>query len=384
MRVLMFILFVSGLLVSGCHRKKSIGNDFYISIPNHSCVRLGDIKKLVLDTLFFDGSRSSMEGQFFIKGDSIFMADEVVGAILAFDKKGYYINQVVKRGNGPNEILGITAIASRDGGCISIDGQWGVSVYDQNWHRIYNFRIDWMPKHSLKEQQKNPDPEDSGIYEMEFYKRLIRPYGKKKMMLYITSEHPDFNAFSKNAAEKFYRESYTMALISLETGRVEKMLCPYSPVYSQYHSLSTFKNQLFDTYGEHLFYSFEADSLIYYFNPADSSVVSFGHAGKEMNTTYPVYENVDDSDANYAEDHEKYGYYRYLKYDDHSKLLFRGYRKGAKPLADGLQIYRDRCLIADMEVPRNFELVGYIAPYFYAYGGSDYDQEVMIFYRFRL
>lgn len=378
-----FILVIVCIGMNACHLDQNKKNSYYASVHNFSCRKSEEIKP-VFDTLAFDGSRSSMEGQYFIREDTVFMADEVVGAILAFDSEGHYLKQVVKRGNGPNEILGVTGVAPRGEGFISIDGQWGVSVFDRNKQRIYNFNIDWVPKHSMKEQQKNPDPEDSGIYEMEFYKRLLRPYGENKMMLYITCEHPDFNAFSKKSGKKFYSESYTIALISLETGKVEKLMCPYSPVYSDYQFLSTFKNQLFDTYGEHLFYSFEADSLIYHYNPETSAVTSFGYAGRGMNTAYPVYTNVDDSDGNYDTDHEKYGHYRYLKYDYHNKLLLRGYRKGAKPLADGLQIYRDNCLIADIDVPRNFECIGYISPYFYAYGGNDFENEQIIFYRLKL
>lgn len=379
-----FIVIALAVLLGACRQKDSQKENFYASLPIYSCRGQEEVKQLTFDTLEFDGSRSSMEGQFFIKGDSVYMADEVVGAILSFDKDGRYAGQSVRRGNGPNEILGITGIASRGEGCISVDGNWIVSVFDRDWKRIYNFRIDWVPKHTIAEQRKSPDPEDSGIYEMEFYKRLIRPYGENKMLLYITSEHPDFNAFNEGAAEKFYRESYTIALISLDSGRVEKLLCPYPSLYSRYHFLSTFKNQLFDTHGKSLFYSFEADSLIYHYVPEMSTCISFGCAGRGMNTTYPVYTHVDDFDKNYAKDREKYGYYRYLKYDDVHKFLFRGYRRGETSLSDGLQIYRDDCLIADVDVPRGFELVGYIKPYFYAYGGSNYGKEIMTFYRFKL
>ena len=53
-------------------------------------------------------------------------------------------------------------------------------------------------------------------------------------------------------------------------------------------------------------------------------------------------------------------------------------------MKDGLQVYSENCLIADIEVPRDFEVIGYIAPWFYARGFCNYDNEEIVIYKFKL
>lgn len=379
------ILLISlvAVLCGSCRTEKGKNHNFYDSIPNRSCENIEIKNPLVLDTLIFDGKYSSMEGSFFILRDTVFMADPAVQAILAFDKNGKYLGQKVRRGAGPDKLVGVNTASARGDGCVVIDNNWTVSVFDKNWHRTHSFQIDWAPKQSLKDRQNNPDPEDSGIYELEYYKPLVHAYGDSSLLIHITTENPLLNAYQGPGVDKFYNEAYSIGQISLSTRKVEKLLCPYPPLYSNYKYLPTFKNQLFDTRGDKLYYSFEADPQIYCYNIHTSEIFSFGNPGKNMETKYPEYHNAEDTDANYSDDREKYGFYSYLKCDPINNLIFRGYRKGEN-LPDGLQIYSGDCLIGDVEVPRGFEIIGYSAPWYYAYGNSDFEQENMTFYRFKL
>lgn len=53
---------------------------------------------------------------------------------------------------------------------------------------------------------------------------------------------------------------------------------------------------------------------------------------------------------------------------------------------DGLQIYKEGKLIADVSVPTNFRVMGYMAPYYYSYIIPNMDEEdnSLMLYRFRL
>ena len=56
------------------------------------------------------------------------------------------------------------------------------------------------------------------------------------------------------------------------------------------------------------------------------------------------------------------------------------------PEKDGLQIYKEGKLIADVSVPTNFRVMGYMAPYYYSYIIPNMDEEdnSLMLYRFRL
>jgi hypothetical protein len=65
-------------------------------------------------------------------------------------------------------------------------------------------------------------------------------------------------------------------------------------------------------------------------------------------------------------------------------LTFRSYQKGSHTDHDGLQIYKAQTLIADVEVPKQFRVVGYVAPYYVTQILCNDYEETMKFYRFKL
>ena len=68
-----------------------------------------------------------------------------------------------------------------------------------------------------------------------------------------------------------------------------------------------------------------------------------------------------------------------------NQSLFRSYKK--KDIEkDGLQIYKEGKLIADVSVPTNFRVMGYMAPYYYSYiiPNKDEEDNSLMLYRFRL
>ena len=74
-----------------------------------------------------------------------------------------------------------------------------------------------------------------------------------------------------------------------------------------------------------------------------------------------------------------------MEYVDESGLLFVSYRKDLED-SDGLQVYKDGYLIADVIVPKKFRVMGYVAPYYYSYiiPLLDEDDDSLIMYRFKL
>ena len=87
---------------------------------------------------------------------------------------------------------------------------------------------------------------------------------------------------------------------------------------------------------------------------------SFGVAGRDMNTKYRLTKKFEIAEANYGEDYETYAYYNDLYYDTSSGLLFRTYCKGNNAVSDGLQIYKDKKLLADVDVPVGFRIIGFV------------------------
>lgn len=385
-RIVSKIVLCVFVILIGCKEsqddKKNVVD--YFTISNFSTKKIKIDRLIDMDSLKINGNKMSMVGNFFTHQDSLYFADCLQASILVYDKDGHYVRSIYRKGRGPMELNGLdvmTALPSGD--FVIMDEQWGITVCDTAWNKVKNFMLEWTSVNSLEEQRRNPDPEDLGIYEVEYAKNRICAYGEQHVIFPITTEHISLNAFECNRIRRYYDETYTLALLSLQSGKVERMMCKFSPVYRKYSYLPNLKNVLFETNRNELYYSFEVDPLIYKMNLTDSTLVSFGVEGIAMDTNYRETLSLEDAEKYMREDMENYGYYRYMLYNPDKDFLFRGYRKG-KGMKDGLQVYFGNCLIADMEVPRDFEVIGYIAPWFYARGACNYDDEEIVMYKFKL
>ncbi len=69
---------------------------------------------------------------------------------------------------------------------------------------------------------------------------------------------------------------------------------------------------------------------------------------------------------------------------DETGILFRTYVKGQNSGTDGLQVYKDGILIADVGVPKGFKVVGYMEPYYYSQVFEDEENGRLEIMRFRL
>lgn len=380
------ILIVFLVLLAGCTSiPENKGKIQYSTLKNIAEKRLQYGGQLKLDTLLIDGDKVSLVGDFTIYNDTLYFADQILASFVLFDKEGKYINTRLKKGRGPGELLGLNKVTFLpDGIKVVMDQNWNISLWDQDWNKVKNIQLSFQSEKSIGKLKSCPDPNDIGVYEVEYAKNRIRPCPAKSLLFPVTVEAEKMNAFFGEGANHFYENAYTLAMISLQTGKIEHLLCNRSSVYEKYNYLPNFRNVLFDVYQNRLYYSFEIDPMIYEMDLKNISTVVFGEKGKRMRTDYRETQSLEDAESYIREDRENYGYYRYINYVPEKKLLFRGYRKGKSPLKDGLQVYSGSCLVGEFDVPRDFEVFGYIEPWYYARGTNDYENEKITLYRFKL
>jgi len=380
-----FILILFSLLTA-CQEytpPEARGKIDYDKILNQSCKKIviNGMELLPLDTCYISADMASMEGNFFLKGDTLCFADQIACSVLFYDLNGKYLSSKLAPGRGPNEILGLHQITREPTGTgyVIMDTQWGIYALDSTLTPSSKFMIRFGSPGKVQE----PDPNNTGIYEVEYAKNKLQVHGET-LFFPIVTEHVNFNAYEGKCARHYYAESFTLAQFSLKNGRIEKKLCNYPPIYQQYKYISNFKFILFEVIENDLLFSFEIDSLVYRMNLQDSTLSSFGNAGKGMRQDYPTYQTFKDYNENNATCRKTYGYYHDLKWIPETGTLFRTYQKGKAPLPDGLQVYKNNCLVADLDVPRYFSVFGYAHPYYYATATHDFDNERFIIYKFQI
>lgn len=104
-----------------------------------------------------------------------------------------------------------------------------------------------------------------------------------------------------------------------------------------------------------------------------------------MNTDYLSVYDYKECRKNYRSERNTKSHYYWIEYVDETGMLFRSYNKDSDTV-DGLQIYRDGVLVGDVEVPKKFRVMGYIAPYYYSYiiPLLDENDDSLIMYKFKL
>ena len=104
----------------------------------------------------------------------------------------------------------------------------------------------------------------------------------------------------------------------------------------------------------------------------------------DINTNYKKIHSYKECRKFYYDERETKGYYGWLQYINETNILFRSYSKGDKESTDGLQIYKNSTLLGDIDVPKNFKIIGYIKPYYYTQAKIEEEEERIIIYRFKL
>ncbi len=344
-----------------------------------------DLEKIVLEPGTNANNFSSMQGEFLMVGDTILFGDRGVARIFKYGLSGKRLGTSIVKGRGPNEIVSLENFAvTRSGERYAILGAgWNIYILNDSLNITDKDLIHWgkfKSNREFRDKLNNPNPNDLHIYEREMCRDNVKFLSKDKLLFPIVTDHTNYNGYQGENAPHFYGNSNTLGIYSIDSKKVE-MAINRSPIYQEIEYLSKFKNIIIETVGDTLFYSFEADPHIYKYNLADSVISSFGECGVNMNTEYVTVKTFAESEKINKKD---FGYYLSLKYFEESSLLFRTYNKGAGHRMAGMQVYRSGVLIADCEVPDNFKVFGYCAPYYYGYGVHDIENLSMSIYRFRI
>lgn len=366
--------------LAGCNNNKS-KNYFIAPVNNNRNVIYDSIK---LDTISFQSIESSYIGFIRIVSNSIYFIDKRFGWIFEFDDKGGLQNRYLGIGNGPSELN--TSIIDgyeylSDGRHIFIGAGNDCHIFKRNFIKEKSYIMEKRFKRAnLNKNEYSPDMPE--IYTLSYEKLTIRNHGNS-LFFSVISEHPAFNFI--RTPKKYFKDCRVIAQMNLSDGEITNMLGRYSPVYMDNPSFKQISLTSFDISKKGEFYvQQEADSLIYIYDQNYVIKESFGFQGKNMKMPTKVLANIDDFQRYYKEERQKNGFYNWVELIDETGVLFRSYKKSEDSSFDGLQIYKNKTLIADVEVPKGFKVVGYIPPFYYSNEYIDEENEKINIYKFKL
>ena len=382
---LIFILFLYACF-TGCSTK-----DDRPVIPNYSKKSIA-VRSLDIDSVIIDASNTSSMGFFYMEDSLIYFIDKMFASLYTYGLDGQYIDRYLGRGNGPNELPHIRKIFPTDSGKVLYGFDSGNMMYEID-------KTDWtVSKKGIidfgwgKRKVSGTDPTSPSMYKYNVLNYFNFSFeeipGTDKMIFPVHSESRNYSGSSVSSnADFYYKTARIFGVLDKNSVKVDKVFGYKSDLYNSYKYIPNFEGMSFTIKNaDTIFVNFFPDPLIYSYKfSEDNPTYSFGNGGVDMRQDYPVTHSYDEAVKRLQSDAMEYGYYATLKYIHETNLLFRGYYKGGNPGSDGLQIYKGTTLIADVDVPLRFQVIGYREPYYYAarYWPDQYDQ-TFVFFKFKV
>lgn len=364
------VLMVAALIVlSGC----TGGNQdtAHFATPQNTPKNIA-IERIHLDSIVISDISSSYIGFVRVFGDSLYFMDQRFSWLFAMDRDGKNIKRHLGLGQGPEEIatgsvLDLCMLPSGD--FFFVGPSWDIYTYSPNWHiKRAKRNIDWRVTDSREEMTANPQAHMPGLYSIAYEGNVRFHHFNGHVLMPIRSQHHTFNGFT---SDDYYSNGRIIAALNPETGVVEELIGRRSPMYKNYKYIGQFAYINFDASSAELYINHEPDSTIYVYDTEMKPLRAFGHAGRDMDTQYTQIASLEQAGQFAFADRQTKGYYTSIKYVETTSTLLRTYQKGNHATTDGLQIYRNDVLIADLDVPKGFRVEGYIAPYYYSYKAQD-------------
>lgn len=346
----------------------------------------GDLR-IEIDTVFLDPIHSSQIASFILKGDALFYVDNSYGIIEEFTLEGQSKGIKKRELDGPEELQGISELIPTKVGFI-VRHDWGFYQYDSEWEFIGKSVFQSASIVSYEEMLNKPKGEYMEMYELLHYNPKTVELPDGHLVIKLDVEHPLFNAFTTRS---YYRDSRVLGKVNPFNGMMVEMLGTRPDTYGKYEYIPFHVMLDYHWTGDDAIYvTYEADSLIYVYDPSWKLLESFGKAGVGMKTDYAESQTLDVAFESkyFVHSRKNEGYYKDIYVDEGSDLVFRTYRQGSdrqdmvdeteNPLR--LQIFREGRLLGDYPLPGRFRILGKVGDQYVADGYFDEQKEKQGFY----
>lgn len=309
------------------------------------------IDKIDFDSIQIDASRTSFIGSLQIYKNGFLFVDNQFCWVFRYDANGKQISRNIGQGNAPSQLpcKHITAyIPLRNGGHMFIGQSWDVYNFDSNFQKTSDYRIDWHPRGNKEYVAQNPDPSDPIMYSPTLGLQQIRA-DDDYVYLPLFSQHKLFNPMASNYA----KDARLFGRMNIKKGDVDQIYGRLSSIYTKNRNANIFPYPIYDLLEKNEYVvSFPVDSLIYIYKKDFSIKSIFGKSGRSMNTNYNFTFDYNKFSSVMADELKEKGYYTAIDYIEEKNLLFRSYQKNGNANDDGLQIYQNEVLIADVDIPK--------------------------------
>ena len=348
----------------------------------------------VADTIFMDGRRTSLLGQWLMTPETLCFFDECMVGVKVYSLSGDFIDEYIHEGRGPGEMISPSWISDYDSESETFviqDINARLYRFTANFSCIWESRAAWFltkssrisDNHAMRKLYDYPDSEAHEIYEYNLdCHRIVAT--QNSVIMPIVSDHIKFNKYYITShSRKYFRTAHTFMRYGTDSlDKAPVLFGNYPPIYKK-GTLSMFSDYDFFQDKDTLFVSFAASPKIYKMLLDGTILSSFGYSEKDITSRYPGIRTFQAYEEKYQVQREKFGYYSRLSC--YNGYVFRTCKLDGNSLWK-LQVYEreNGNLVYDLIIPNNIEILGYADGFYYAVAGEDLEKERFIIIRFKL
>ena len=355
----------------GCERTEQVwptadflDNSIHISIDTL------ELTKIQLDSIYCSGIGVSG-----IKdGGIICYYDYYLGYLSSFSLNGTFIKRELGIGNGPHEVVikhPLGCYISPRGDLVLIGSNLDIQSLSYNGGQKY-FTIPYRP-------DLNSGGASFSTY--SFAEDANVKVLDDLLFVSMYSEHPNFNMFA--STNVYLSEANHIGRINLHKHTTDMIALGFPHAYRENpYLLFSFAQTRFDLYTDKkILVSFEGTPELYVCDRNGTPIKTFGVPGKDMDQDYLPVRSFEEIE-NYIINRSNKGYYADVTILD--DYIFRSYRKGNHTQSDGLQIYKNEVLIADVDVPKGLYVTGKSGKIYVSNAFFNEDTERLYCYEFEM
>ena len=343
---------------------------------------------ILIDSISFNAERTSCVGFFFMDDSLICFSDRLYCSLFRFNLNGTFVDRKFGKGSGPGELPALRKM-------FNVPGKDYYYSFDQN-NMLYQLdKRKWTVKRLGRIDfgwDKSVQKIGSDYANCYYFNTLNYPgfvfheINDSTLIFPVKADHKKFSGSSvESNANKYYTTGKIFGELNLNSNKVDRLFGFIPEFYQQYEFLSNFNGFSYDCQGDTIYVDYAADSLMHVYKYPDKFLYTIGFSGRDMNQDYKETSSYEAAKKQMREDALIFGRYSCVKYIKETNALLRVYYKGNHSETDGLQVYKNNDLIADFDVPKHFQVIGFCNGYYYAvkYVPEQTGQEFNL-YKFKL
>lgn len=323
------------------------------------------IRNLKVDSLVISGDSTSFDGHFEFVDTNLLFIDRAYCKIFPFSiYSGQAGKPVGGYGKGPNEMMGIiagSAIEPADTSMWILDANNGIYEYLPKSDKIHFLdRLDFS--WDKLERNNFESPSLYNTLEATFLGIKMMDMGNNELLMpvSIVTRHLDENNADRNI------KGHIFGLCDKTSLKVKKVFGRF-PDYYKDNPLPLF--EFFDFAMNRrdslLYVNHAPDSLIYCYRYPDSLLYTIGFEPHGLHRDFS-HIGYDIDISAFRKDLDNVSLNTGLYYDPVDELLFRTSVTDYKSGNSVLQVYKDRDLVVEAEVPQFFKMLGRVGDRYYA------------------